>query len=99
MRISLSPQRRDDTMTLSKAGDVLTINGEVFDFSSIPDGATLPAEAIACDFIAGPVERIDGDLHVSLILPHGPEPDEAVAFPADIVNPADGPVALPGQEA
>ncbi len=41
MHITLSPMRRDGTLTLHRAGDVLTING-AFDFSGIGDGATLP---------------------------------------------------------
>lgn len=95
MRIELSPQRRDDTLEVSKAGDVLTINGEVFDFSGLPDGGTIPAGEVPCDFIAGPVERIDGDLHLTLVLPHGPNPPESIAFPAPIIDPPNGAIALP----
>ena len=39
MQITLTPQRRDDTLTLTRSGDVLTINGEAFDFAAIPEGA------------------------------------------------------------
>lgn len=95
MIIKLSPQRRDDLLTLSKKGDVLTINGDEFDFSVIPDGATLPASAVNCAFIAGEVTRTGGTLIVPLLLPHGPEPSEAVAFPADIKANADGKITLP----
>lgn len=95
MHISFSPQRRDDVLTVSKAGDVLTINGDPVDFSIIPDGATLPAAAIGNEWIAGPVERIDGVLHVTLLLPHGPDPSPAVAFPEPITVAADGPIAVP----
>lgn len=95
MRIVWHPQRRDDTLAVVKSGDVLTINGEAFDFSTLPDGATLPREAIACDLIAGPVERVDGVLIVPLILPHGPKPSPAVAFPAHLDDVPDGPVELP----
>lgn len=95
MIINLSPQRRDDRLTLSKKGDVLTINGEAFDFSAVPDGATLPASAVNSPFIAGDVTRVGGTLTVSLLLPHGPEPSQAVAFPADIKANADGKITLP----
>ena len=95
MIIRLSPQRRDDSLSISVSGDILTINNEAFDFSVIPGGATLPREAISSEWIAGDVERIDGVLHVPLILPHGADASEAARFPADIVNPADGPVELP----
>lgn len=95
MKITLSPVRLDETLTATLAGDVLTLNGEDFDFSQLPEGATLPAEAIASDWIVGPVSRIDGDLHLTLRLPHGPNPSQAVAFPEPIHVTEDGPIALP----
>ena len=95
MHIKLNPQRRDDQITVIKSGDTLSVNGEVFDFSVVPEGATLPADAIGSEFFSGPVERIDGVLHLTLTLPHGADPVEAVAFPADIINPPDGEIALP----
>jgi hypothetical protein len=95
MRISFSPQRRDDSLEVSKAGDVLTIKGQVFDFSSLPDGGAIPAGEVPCEWITGPVERVGGELHLTLILPHGANPSAAVAFPAEIVGPTDGPIAVP----
>ena len=95
MHITLAPQRRDDTLAVSKSGDTLTINGTVYDFSVIPEGATLPASAVDCEYITGNVERINGVLHISLILPHGPNPSQEVAFPAPIINPPDGVLELP----
>ena len=95
MRITLNPQRRDATLIVSKHGDTLTINGVAYDFSVIPDGATLPASAVDCEYITGNIERINGVLHISLILPHGPNPSQEVAFPAPIINPPDGVLELP----
>lgn len=96
MRIVFHPQRRDDALAVVKSGDVLTINGEAFDFSALPDGATLPRDAISCGLVAGPVERVDGVLIVPLILPlHGPNPSPAVASPATLEDVPDGPVELP----
>jgi hypothetical protein len=95
MKIIFSPQRRDEALTLHKTGDVLTINGEAYDFSALPDGATLPRAAIACTFIAGDVERINGILHIPLILPHGPNPSQAAAFPDPLIDPPDGELELP----
>lgn len=95
MIIRLSPVRRDDDLTVAKRGDTLVINGIELDFSQLPEGATLPAEAIACPWIAGQVERVDGELRLSLILPHGPNPSQAVAFPEPIEVTTDGPVELP----
>ncbi|OHV84145.1 hypothetical protein [Rhizobium sp. LCM 4573] len=90
MRISFSPQRRDDGLTVIKSGDILTINGEAFDFSELPDGATIPTGEVPCEWIAGPVERIDGVIHLTLVTPHGPDPSQAVAFPGPLMDPPDG---------
>lgn len=95
MRISFTPQRRDDTLTLVKAGDVLTINGDDFDFGTLSEGASLPTDAIECDWIVGDVTRIDGTIRITVVLPHGPSPSEAVAFPAPIADAPDGAIILP----
>ena len=98
MHITLSPVRLDEPLAATRAGDVLTLNGEAFDFTQLPEVATLPAEAIDSDWIVGPVSRIDGELHLTLRLPHGPNPRQAVAFPEQVHVTEDGPVALPGNE-
>lgn len=96
MIISFSPRLNYfDRLTASKDGDTLTLNGTQIDLSVIPDGATLPATAIDNEWVAGLVERIDGVLHVTLILPHGANPSRAVAFPEPITVTADGPIATP----
>jgi len=95
MHVNLSPQRRDDALTVTKSGDVLTINGHAFDFSGLPDGAVIPAGEVPCEWIVGPVERVAGELQLTLILPHGANPSQAVAFPAPIVGPLDGTIAFP----
>ncbi|MCF6780939.1 hypothetical protein [Stutzerimonas stutzeri] len=95
MNIKISPVRMDETLTASLAGDVLTLNGEAFDFTQLPEGATLPAEAINSDWITGPVSRISGELHLTLRLPHGPNPSQNVAFPESLRVTEDGPIRLP----
>ena len=95
MIIKLSPQRRDDELIVSKRSDVLTINGERFDFRGVPEGAVLPASAVDCDFVVGDITRIDGELTLTLLLPCGDDASPAANYPADIVNPPDGKVSLP----
>lgn len=108
MHINLSPQVRPDTLTVTKAGEVLTINGTEYDFSVLPDGGTLPVrwvdgedgqlvfvDAVGCPSIKQDVTRIGGELHVTLILPIGHDASEAARFPASIINPPDGPIVLP----
>jgi len=95
MQIKFNPQRRNDTLNVEKQGDKLIVNGVEYDFTSIPEGATLPADAIGSDLFSGNVERVGGALKVTLTLPHGPNPSKAVAFPEPINVVSDGPVALP----
>jgi hypothetical protein len=95
MKINLSPQRRDDTLTVVKQGDVLTINATEYDFSVIPDGATLPKDATDCEWLASDIERIDGVLNLTLLLPHGANAPMETRFPQPIINPDDGELPLP----
>jgi hypothetical protein len=96
MKITLSPQRRDDgPLTVFKEEDILTINDEIFDFSQLPDGATLPREAVNCQWLASDIERIDGELNFTLLLPHGSNAPEETRFPEPIIDPPDGVVILP----
>tara|TARA_R110000868_G_scaffold211336_1_gene461407 strand:- start:164 stop:448 length:285 start_codon:yes stop_codon:yes gene_type:complete len=93
MKINLLFQRRDDTLEVSKSGDTLTFNGVTYDFSVVPEGALLPRDAVDCPWLASDVERIDGVLHLSLIVPHGPA--DLIVDPAPLINPADGPLEFP----
>lgn len=95
MLINLSPTRSDARLEVFKRGDVLTINGEAFDLSVIPEGATLPAAAVATPWLAGEIHREGGELELTLVLPHGRNPSRAVAFPDPLIDPPDGPLALP----
>jgi hypothetical protein len=97
MHISFSPVRCDHRPSFTVTGDTLTINGEAFDFSGLPEGATLPQTAVSCDWLASDVERIGGDIHLTLILPHGAGAPAETLFP-DPVSVPDGPVPLPPHE-
>lgn len=98
MQIQLSPVLTPAHLIVEKAGEVLTINGEAFDFSALPDGGELPADAITSEWIIGPVTRVSGELHLTLILPHGDDAPEATRFPEPITVTGDGPVDLPPYE-
>ncbi|SPJ31350.1 hypothetical protein [Falsiruegeria mediterranea] len=94
MRISFVPVRRDDRLKMSCVGDVLTLNGDILDFSSLPDGAILPRSAISNDWIAGDVERLQGQLHLSVMLPHGAKAPAETLFPIPVET-TDGEVPVP----
>lgn len=95
MIIKLSPVRSDVHLSVVKAGDTLELNGVALDFSRLADGATLPAESVGCNFVIAPVERINGALVLTLMLPHDADAPEGARFPVDLY-PADGQVQLPG---
>lgn len=95
MKISLSPQRRDDTLTVTKSGDILTLNGEDFDLSPVGEGDTLPHTAISSIWFAGPVDRTGGELALTLLLPLPWNYSQEQAFPVSLENVPDGPVAFP----
>ncbi|MBL8560906.1 MAG: hypothetical protein JNN06_01380 [Gemmobacter sp.] len=95
MIITFSPVRSDATLSLSREGDSLTINGIAFDFSGVTEGATLPVDAVACEAVVAPVTRSDGSIRVSLLLPHAADAPEAVRFPGPLAL-IDGPADAPG---
>ena len=95
IHIKLSPVFMDEALALSRAGDVLTLNGQTVDLGALPEGGSLPETAIASPWFAGPVSRIAGDLHLTLILPHGSNAPHETRFPEPITVSVDGPVTLP----
>lgn len=96
MHITFSPVRSDDTLTLERQGEALIVNGEVFDFAALPEGAELPGDAIDSDWFVGPAHRRDGILHLTLLLPHGADAPRDTLFPAPRFQDRDGSVPLPG---
>lgn len=98
--LSLSPVRCEKAAPVVVAdGDTIWVDGQPFDFTQLPEGAALPAVAVQSDWFLGSVERINGDLHIRLLLPHGPDPSPAVAFPEPIKVTKAGAVKLPRDEA
>lgn len=95
MKIKLYPVSRDESLELFKLGDTLTVNGESFDFSPMADGDTLPAAAINSEWFVGAVDRVDGELELTVILPIQANYSPEQAFPADLVGVPDGRVSLP----
>jgi len=95
MKINLSPIRSDRALEITKTGDTLTINGIPYDFSQLPEGATLPREAIGCEFIVSDVNRVNGEIELTILLPHGANASHEARFPQPIVMNNDGQVVLP----
>ncbi len=94
MKLSFTPARMNNQYEASVSGDVLTIDGEALDFGPLPDGATLPKDDVDCPWLASDVERIDGEICLTLMLPHGANAPEETRFP-EMVTIAEGEVVLP----
>lgn len=95
MHITFSPIRADARLSATKIGDVVTINGDAFDFAGLPEGGEIEVGGVPCEWIIGPVQRIGGKIHLTLRLPLGPNPSYAVAFPATLIDPPNGILAIP----
>lgn len=95
MKINLNPQFRDDTVSVVVSADIIVINGEVFDFSPLPEGATLPRDAITSEWLTGDITRKDGQIELTLLLPHKHDASEAARFPEPLIVTTNGPVELP----
>ncbi|MNP18894.1 Caudovirales tail fiber assembly protein [compost metagenome] len=77
----------------------MNINGLTIDLASLADDSSLPVSAINSPWLAAPIQRVDGQLVLTLYLPNSPESTEAERFPRDLVDVPDGRVALPGRPA
>jgi hypothetical protein len=95
MLINLSPTRSDRTLEITKTGETLTINGVPYDFSQLPNGATLPREAVGCEFIVSDVNRVNGEIELTILLPHSANASHEARFPQPINMTTDGQVVLP----
>ena len=82
MKIKLSPTRMDEQLAASVSGDSITVNGTRINFGPLLNGETLPNEAINNKWIAGDAHRIDGEIHLTLALPHGATAPQETRFPA-----------------
>ena len=97
MKIFLSPQRRDDTLSVVRCGDLLVVNDEPFDFSAVEEGDILPRSAIESEWFAGDVTRVNGELELTLILPNPANFSQAQAFPVPLTITKMGQLSFPGR--
>lgn len=97
MKINLSPSRRDETLSLTVAGEVLTLNGVDLDLSGVGEGVVMSPEDINCPWVTS-ATRTGGELELTLILPHGASAPHETLWPAPLTITADGPVELPAYE-
>lgn len=93
MLIKLSPQYSFKSLSVNRDGEVLTISGTDYDFTTLGEGETILPEDLGCEFIDQPVRREGGRVVMTLLLPI----QRAVFMEElpDIVDPDDGPIDLP----
>jgi hypothetical protein len=98
MILTLVPQWGRPETALSAAGDVLTRGGVSYDLSSVPEGGEgwppLPAPGEDHTFI-GPIRRIDGVIHATMIVHLGDDAPQDQPDAPWIVEAADGAVTIP----
>lgn len=69
-KIKFSPQHSSAKLTIAKSNNVLTINGISYDFTPLNDGDEIPPEAIDSDVIVGGIEKVDGIVNLTIIMPY-----------------------------
>lgn len=102
MQISFTAQRRDDELVAELiSADRIRINGELFNFGPLNEGDIIPRGSIPCEWIDGPVERKDGVICLTLLLPYKiglRDVDAPVPITVDIVGVIDLPNLDPEPE-
>jgi len=102
MKIKFSPARMDEQLRADVSGDVILLNDVAIDLALLPEGGVLPAAAIQSIWVVGNVTRVDGEIQLTLCLPHGPNAPHETRFPTAYSEPmtvVDGPVPLPPYDA
>lgn len=101
--ITFAPSRAlpgDDTpLTASVEGATITLCGQTVDLGVLQDGQMLPDEdgegMPDCPWITGLTRRIGDTIHITLLLPHGPDAPEETLYPEPVTMTADGEVPVP----
>lgn len=90
LKLVLSPVRSDLRTVASLTGTVLTLNGEQYDLSELPDGAVARHPKL------GKVTRRGDEYECAITLGHGANAPEETRFPEPLVlTDHEGPIELP----
>lgn len=97
MNIILSPHRplTDVEIVAVKDGDAISINYELFDFSNVGEGDTLPGSSAHGGWFLGDISRLNGELTLTLLMPIPINYSQAQAFPAPLLGVKDGVIQFP----
>lgn len=81
MKIKLSPRRMDESIAAVVSGDDVTINDIKYDFSALLEGESLPAQDVNISYFLGDISRVEGEIHLTLVLPHAADAPDETRFP------------------
>ena len=98
MRFKFSPVRANTPLEGSVQGDFLTLNGQVLDFSEVAEGCAEPFTSFDCSWLGSDVTRLDGEIYVTVIIPHGSDAPQETLFPANFTSYlqiTEGPLPIP----
>lgn len=93
MKIIPSPIRHDERLSAEIAGDTLILNGQPLNLSQVGEEA-LSGEFLGSEWLLS-ASRVDGELVVHLLIPHGAQAPDKTLFPQPIRPLGDGSVSLP----
>ncbi|WP_124407319.1 hypothetical protein [Pseudomonas sp. R4-39-08] len=101
MKIKLMPFLTSDTVSGSVNGDVLTLNGDSYDFAPLKVGFRLPSSAIASDWFVDYVERRGQAIHLTLRLPVQADSPDKYRNPIEpiVIDARNGPITFPDTSA
>lgn len=101
MRFKFSPVRANTPLEGSVQGDLLTLNGQVLDFSEVAEGVATPFTSFNCPWLGSDIVRSGGEIYLTLIIPHGPNAPQETLFPSNFdtfLTVGAGPVPVPAYE-
>jgi hypothetical protein len=90
MIIKFSPQVAIKKLTIIKAGDVLSLNGDVLDLSEFPVDSFIDCEDIDNDYVIKVESDLLGEITATIIWPYSDINSQREAYPNDLINPNDG---------
>jgi hypothetical protein len=95
MLINLVPVRMEAPLEARLDGEVLTLQGQDVDLSTVAEGVTMPAEAFGSPYLLGEVRREKGEIIVTVLLPHAADAPEETRFPQPLRCKKAGALPLP----
>lgn len=98
VKITFSPVEGLPPTDITVEGDMLTIDGRLHDFTDLAEGDVLTMESVNDPMVVSDVMRVNGEIVVTVILPHGPDAEPTTRYPVAMDVVTAGEVSLPPYE-